>query len=391
MVNIVGDHATYHRQYDAPLTSDIEGLARPNSHWVKTSPDAKSIAADGALAIAAARMPPGQIATLILPADTAWNEGAGPAPVAPQAAPAAPSREAVAEAARVLRSGEPMLILVTGRAVRADGLELAGKIAATTGARVIAQGSNARTQRGRGRVSVERIPYVVDQALKVLAGLKHIILVGARMPVAFFAYPDKPSRLYPENREGHVLARPDEDSIAALEWLCDEVGARATPAPVVADEAVTTGRGFFAPTRMAQPHDWLSNMGGSIGLGMPLATGAAVACPERKVVSLQADGSAMYTVQALWTQAREGLDITTVLFSNRTYQILKGELANVGAGNPGRKALDMLDLGRPDIDWVGLAKSLGVPGARVTDMEGFNRRFAEGIATPGPYLVEVVL
>jgi len=422
MVNIVGDHATYHRQYDAPLTSDIEGLARPNSHWVKTSPDAKSIAADGALAIAAARTPPGQIATLILPADTAWNEGAGPASVPPPVAPGAPSRDAILEAARVLRSGEPTLILLTGRAVREDGLALAGKIAAKTGARLIAQGSNARTQRGRGRVSVERIPYVVDQALKVLAGLKHIILVGARMPVAFFAYPDKPSRLYPEGCAEHVLARPGEDAIAALEALCEEVGARGTPAPVVnekpdapasgtitpealgqsvaallpenaivTDEAVTTGRGFFAPTRMAPPHDWLSNMGGSIGLGPPLATGAAVACPDRKVVALQADGSAMYTVQALWTQAREGLDITTVLFSNRTYQILKGELANVGAGNPGRKALDMLDLGRPDIDWVGLAKSLGVPGARVTDMDGFNRRFAEGLATPGPFLVEVVL
>jgi acetolactate synthase-1/2/3 large subunit len=422
MVNIVGDHATYHRQYDAPLTSDIEGLARPSSHWVKTSPSALGIAADGALAIAAARVPPGRIATLILPADTAWNEGSGAAPVASPVMPAAPSHAAVAEAARVLRSGEPTLILVTGRAVREDGLALAGKIAATTGARIIAQGSNARTQRGRGRVSVDRIPYVVDQALRVLAGLKHVILVGAKMPVAFFAYPDKPSQLTPEGCQGHVLAQPDEDLIAALEMLADEVGARATPAPVVnderplpatgaitsealgasigallpenaivADEAVTTGRGFFAPTKSANQHDWLSNMGGSIGLGSPLATGAAVACPDRKVVALQADGSAMYTVQALWTQAREGLDITTVLFANRTYQILKGELANVGAGNPGRKALDMLDIGNPDIDWVGLAKSLGVPGARVTDMDGFNRRFAEGLATPGPYLVEVVL
>jgi len=422
MVNIVGDHATYHRRYDAPLTSDIESAAWPFSHWVKTSPDAKSVATDGAEAIRAARTAPGQIATLILPADTAWTEGSGPVAVMPAAAPAPPSREAVLEAARVLRSGEPCLILLTGRAVRADGLDLAGRIAARTGARLIAQGSNARTQRGRGRVSVDRIPYVVDQALKVLAGVRHIILVGSRMPVAFFAYPDKPSLLYPPEAEAHILARPEEDLILALEMLADELGARATPAPVdngeaprqatgaitpealgasvgallpenaiVADEAVTTGRGFFAPTRTAAPHDWMSNMGGSIGLGMPLATGAAVACPDRKVVSLQADGSAMYTVQALWTQAREGLDITTVLFSNRTYQILRGELANVGAGNPGRKALDMLDLGRPDIDWVGLAKSLGVPGARVDDMDGFNRRFAEGLATPGPYLVEVVL
>jgi acetolactate synthase-1/2/3 large subunit len=422
MVNIVGDHATYHRQYDAPLTSDIEGLARPSSHWVKTSPDSCAIAADGALAIAAARTPPGRIATLILPADTAWNEGSGPQAVPPPARPAPPAHDAVREAARALRSGEPTLILLTGRALRADGLELAGRIASRTGARLIAQGSNARTQRGRGRVSVERIPYVVDQALKVLAGLKHIILVGSKMPVAFFAYPDKPSLLHPPDCEAHVLARPEEDLIAALEMLCEEVGAGKTPAlvvnekapgpasgaitsdalgasigallpenAIVADEAVTTGRGFFAPTRAAMPHDWLSNMGGSIGLGPPLATGAAVACPDRKVIGLQADGSAMYTVQALWTQAREGLDVTTVLFSNRVYQILKGELANVGAGNPGRKALDMLDIGNPDIDWVGLAKSLGVPGARVTDMEGFNRRFAEGVAAPGPYLVEVVL
>ena len=422
MVNIVGDHATYHRQYDAPLTSDIETLVAPNSHWVKTSPNAMSIAADGAAAIAAARTPPGQIATLILPADTAWNEGSGPAEVPSPALPKPVSQEAVAEAARALRSGEPCLLLVTGRALRQEGLDLAGRIAAKTGARLIAQGSNARTQRGRGRVFVERVPYVVDQAVRVLAGLKHIILVGSKMPVAFFAYPDKPSLLAPADAQGHILARPEEDLIGALEALADEIGARATPTPVdneplpvkasgkitpealgaslgamlpenaiVVDEAVTTGRGFFAPTRAAAPHDWLSNMGGSIGLGMPLATGAAVACPDRKVITLEGDGSAMYTLQALWTQAREGLDVTTLLFSNRSYAILRGELANVGAGNPGRKALDMLDLGHPDLDFVTLAKGMGVPGARVADMDEFNRRLAEGIATPGPFLVEVAL
>ena len=422
MINIVGDHATYHRKYDAPLTSDIEGLARPSSHWVKTSPDAKSIAADGAAAIAAARQLPGQIATLILPADTAWNEGSGPAPVPAAAGPKPVSHEAVAEAARALRSGEPCLILLTGRALRQEGLDLAGRIAAKTGARLMAQGSNARTQRGRGRVFVERVPYVVDQATRVLAGLKHIVLVGAKMPVAFFAYPEKPSLLAPPDAQGHVLARLDEDMLGALEALAEEVGALSTAAPVVngppperaangrvtpealgaslgallpenavvVDEAVTTGRGFFAPTKSAAPHDWLSNMGGSIGLGMPLATGAAVACPDRKIVCLEGDGSAMYTMQALWTQAREGLDVTTLLFSNRSYQILKGELANVGAGNPGRKALDMLDLDRPDLDFVTLAKGLGVPGARVADMENFNRRLAEGLASPGPYLIEVV-
>jgi acetolactate synthase I/II/III large subunit len=422
MVNIVGDHATYHRRYDAPLTTDIEAAARPFSRWVKTSRDARSVAADGALAIAAARTPPGQIATLILPADTAWNEGSGPAPVPPATAPASVSPAAVAAAARILRSGEPALLLLTGRALRADGLDLAGRIAVKTGARLMAQGANARTQRGRGRIFVERIPYVVDLAVKVLSGLKHIVLVGAKMPVAFFAYPDKPSVLSPPDCRGQVLSRPEEDSIGALAALADELGARSTaaavvndapPAPgsgaitsdalgtslaallpenaIVVDEAVTTGRGFFAPTRAAAPHDWLSNMGGSIGMGLPVATGAAIACPQRKVIALEGDGSGMYTLQALWTQAREALDVTTLVFANRSYAILRGELANVGAGNPGRKALDMLDLGHPDLDWVGLARAMGVPGARVTTMEEFNRRLAEGIAAPGPFLVEVAV
>jgi acetolactate synthase I/II/III large subunit len=422
MVNIVGDHATYHRQFDAPLTSDIETLVRPNSHWVKTSPNAMAIAADGAAAVAAARTPPGQIATLILPADTAWNDGTGPVavPTAPQREPA--TAAALEEAARVLRSGEPTLLLLAGRALREDGLALAGQICAKTGARLIAQGSNARTHRGRGRVFLERVPYVVDQALGVLKGLKHIILIGAKMPVAFFAYPNKPSLLSPEDCQGHVLCKLGDDLVGALTALAEAVGAKGTPVPVVnepkpdlasgkiepmalgrslgallpenaivVDEAVTTGRGFFAPTKAANQHDWLSNMGGSIGLGMPLATGAAVACPDRKVVCLEGDGSGMYTLQALWTQAREGLDVTTLVFSNRTYQILKGELANVGAGNPGRKALDMLDLGNPDLDWVGLAKAMGVPGAKATTMEEFNRHCAEGLATQGPYVVEVVL
>ena len=295
IINILGDHATYHLADDAPLTTDIETAAKPFSRWVKTSPDARSVAADGAAAIAAARTPPGQIATLILPADTAWNEGSGPADVPSAAMPTPVSPEAVAEAARVLRSGEPALLLVTGGALREEGLDLAGRIAAKTGARLMAQGSNARTQRGRGRVFFERVPYVVDQAVKVLSGLKHIILVGSKMPVAFFAYPDKPSLLSAPDAQGHVLARPDEDLIGALAALADELGAGpSTPAPVtndpppelatgeinsealgrslgallpensiVVDEAVTTGRGFFAPTRSAAPHDWLSNMGGS--------------------------------------------------------------------------------------------------------------------------------
>jgi acetolactate synthase-1/2/3 large subunit len=422
IVNIVGDHATYHRQYEAPLTSDIETAAKPFSQWVRTSRDARSVAADGAAAIAAARTPPGRIATLILPADTAWNEADGPAPAVPFPAPAKVEHEAVREAAKALRSGEPAVLLLSGKALRARGTELAGRIAAKTGAKLLAQSFNARSERGAGRVSVDRIPYPVDPAVQVLAPFRQFVLVGAKAPVAFFAYPGKPSLLAAEGAAMHVLARPEEDQIAALEALADELDVRQS-APVLAprvalqpatgavtgealgaslgallpenaivvDESVSTGRAYFAPTRSAAPHDWLQNMGGSIGFGLPLATGAAIACPDRKVVCLEADGSAMYTLQALWTQAREGLDVTTVLINNRSYAILRGELANVGARNVGRKALDMLDLGRPDLDFVALARAMGVPGARVETMEDFNRRFVEGVRSPGPYLVEVML
>ncbi|MEJ0070276.1 MAG: acetolactate synthase large subunit [Pseudomonadota bacterium] len=422
IVNIVGDHATYHRRYDAPLTSDIEGAARPFSHWVKTSPDAKTVAADGAAAIAIARTPPGRIATLVLPADTAWNEAEGIAAVPAVAARAQVGREAIANAVKVLRSGETTVLMLSGLALREHPLNLAGRIAQATGAKLMAQTSNARIQRGAGRVSIDRVPYPVDQALSVLKDVRHVILVGAKAPVAFFAYPNKPSVMTPEGCAIHTLAGLTEDAVHALAWLADELGATGQAAPVepakkpalptgaitldglamaigallpdqaiVCDESITSGRGLFPHTKNAAPHDWLQNMGGSIGLGLPLATGAAVACPDRKVVCLESDGSGMYTLQALWTQAREQLDVTTVLFSNRVYGILKIELANVGAQNPGRKALDMLEIGRPDIDWVGLAQSMGVEASRATTIDEFIDQFRDGLKARGPRLIEVVL
>jgi acetolactate synthase-1/2/3 large subunit len=422
IVNIVGDHATYHRKYDAPLTSDIETAAKPFSSWVRTSPDAKSVAADGAAAIAAAMAPPGQVATLILPGDTAWDEGTGPAPMPAIPQRARVSEDAIREASRVLRLGEPTVLLLTGPALREKGLELAARIGAKTCARLLGQTFNRRMERGAGRISLERIPYPVEQAQKVLEGVKHIVLVGSRIPVAFFAYPDKPSLLSPTDTQFTTLARPEEDLVHALEWLADELGATQQPielskyAPmkpatgpinaatlaqslgalipenaIVVDEGVSTGRGFFPSTRNAHPHTCLQNMGGSIGIGMPMATGAAIACPDRPVINLEGDGSAMYTVQALWTQAREKLNVTTVIFANRQYAILRMELVNVGAQNVGRKALDMLDIGRPDLDFVALARGMGVPGERVETMEEFNAALARGLATPGPYLVEAVL
>ena len=422
IVNIVGQHATYHIEHNAPLTSDIEGLARPVSAWVRTSPNAKSVAKDGAAAIAAASASPGQVATLILPADTAWNEADGIAKVEGISQRAAYSPEAVDKAAKILRSGEPTLILMSHRALLEDGLALAQQISGKTGCKVMAQGSNPRMARGAGRYSIDRVPYVVDVALNALKDYRNIILVEAHEPVAFFAYPEKPSLLKKDGTSVHTLVDNGGDSIGSPRALADAVGAKPSDArpqqhaqivrptgalthasiaaaiastlpenAIVVDEAVTTGRAFFAPTAGAKPHDWLQNMGGSIGYGTPVATGAAVACPDRRVVALEGDGSAMYTVQSLWTQAREQLNITTVIFANRTYEILKGEFTHVQAGTPGKKAVDMLNLDRPALDWVSLAKGMGVPGVSVTNSEDFTKELERSHATAGPRLIEVVM
>ena len=420
VVNVVGEHATYHIELDAPLTSDIEGLARPMSHWVKTSPDAKTIAGDGALAIQAALQPPGQIATLILPADTAWNLSDGPAAV-PAPAPRAPvCDEAIDAAAALLGNGRPTTLLLGGIALRERGLELAGRIAAKTGCKILSEWSNTRLERGAGRVQILRIPYVVEKALAVLAEAGQLVLVGAEAPIAFFAYPDKPSVLTDPDMPITELAAVDGDIEGALEALAEAVGALTTPpahiadsrrpdivdgaitpetiAPVlgalipegaiVVDESITTGRNFFPMTAGAPPHDWINNRGGSIGYGLPVAVGAAIACPDRKVVALEGDGSAMYTLQSLWTMAREGLDVTVIIFANHSYKILRGELTGVGVQNPGPRAVDMLSLNRPNLDWIQMARGMGVEAERVDDAAGLAKAFEAGLQSQGPYLIE---
>jgi acetolactate synthase I/II/III large subunit len=422
IVNVIGDHATYHKQYDAPLNADIEGVARPYSKWLRTSKSAREVAADGAEAVAAAKSAGGQIATLILPADTAWNEGTGAAPPVPVPPPAPAASDAVSRAADLLRSGKPTALVLAGAALPRRGLETAGRIAAATGATLLAPYSIGRIERGAGIVPVERIPYPVDQAVERLKAYANFILVGAAAPVAFFAYPDKPSVVTPQGAVIHMLARFDQDLPGALAALAEAVGAARTPpklqardavaAPagpvtlpgiggviasllpenvIVVDESITSGRALLAMTRGAPPHDWLANPGGSIGMAMPVAVGAAIASPGRKVLALEGDGSGMYTLQSLWTMAREALDITTVIFANRTYQILKGELAQVGAGNPGRRALDMLEIGRPDLDWVSLARGMGVPAARAETLDDLARLVRQGLAAKGPSLVELVV
>jgi acetolactate synthase-1/2/3 large subunit len=422
MVNIVGDHATYHKEHDAPLTSDIEGAARPFSDWVLTSADSRSVARDGAAAVAAAMTPPGRIATLILPADASWNEADGPAPLPPVEGRSQVVPEAISHVARVLRSGEPTVLFLGGLALREPGLMLAGRIAAKTGARLLAQTLNARVERGAGRVAIDFLPYPVDAALATLADARHLVLVGSKAPVAFFAYSDQPSVLSPPQCETHTLATPGEDIVGALEVLADElvapqnapvqareknprpsgeaitpdaaaaaVAAQLPEGAIVVDEALSAASAFMSRTRGSAPHDYLQVTGGAIGIGLPLAAGAAVACPDRNVICLQADGSAMYTMQALWTQAREGLEVTTILLNNRSYAILKQELANVGAGDAGGRALDMMELNRPALDWVGLARGMGVEAGRAKTMEELERQLAAGLRSGGPYLIDLVL
>jgi len=418
MVNIVGDHAAYHRPFDPPLTADTEGLARAASHWVRTSSSAQHVASDGAEAVQAARTAPGQIATLIVPADFAWSEGGEPAsalpvPTRPQVAP-----EAVDTAARILRSGEPTMLFLSGQVLGEAGLVAARRIAHASGVKMLAPTHVPRMARGRGRVPVDRVPYAVDVALKVFREFKHLILVCAKPPVGFFAYPGKPSLMAPPDCTRHVLARPEQDGVAALERLADELGAPRVvpilemgPKPgtsngpfeakafastlaallpenaVVVEDAVTAGRAIFPPTFNSAPHDWIQITGGAIGHGFPCATGAAVACPDRTVVCLQADGAGMYSLQALWTQARERLDVVNVVFANRAYRILYGELLAAGA-TPGKASSGLFDLGRPDLDWVGLGKGMGVEATSVETLEGFADVFRAACGRHGPFLIE---
>ena len=419
IVNIVGDQATYHNPFNPPLTQDTEGWARPVSTWVRTSMRPESVGRDAAEGTQAARNTSG-IATLILPSDASWGGGgvvAEPLPVTP---PAAVADDAIASIAEILPAGEAVVFVLAGSALTAPALADCHRIAAATGARYHAETFNTRIERGRGRHPIARIPYLIDASVALLSGVKHVVLVEASDPVGFFAYPGKPSRMAPADSIVHVLARPGEDGANALARLADAIGARPTPAPaarppgpargqitqeafaqsltallpenaVVADESLSFGFRLLQDTVAAAPHDWMQVTGGAIGGGMPLATGAAKGAPGRRVVNLQADGSALYSVQALWTQAREKLDVTTVIFSNRKYATLIGELANVGVQNPGRTALDMFDLGNPEMDWVKLANGFGVEAGRALSMEQFADLFVVANDRPGPFLIEVVI
>jgi acetolactate synthase-1/2/3 large subunit len=422
MVNLVGQHPRSHLPYNAPLTSDIEAMARPYSKWLRTSPSSTSVGRDAIEAIAAARNAFGQIATLIVPADVAWGEGGIVAPAPALSGVAVPAAANLERAASLLRSGSQSGIVLSGRALYGAGLRQAGRVAAATGAKLFAPYPLIRQERGPGLPVVERMQYALEQAVDQLKQIRQLILVGAQAPVAYFAYPGKSSVMTGPECQIHALASPEEDCVAALDELasllsCPQkqaagekfsppdlpsgsttlpglaaaVGALLPENAIVVDESMTSGRGMMAATQGGPPHDWLGNTGGSIGIALPLAVGAAVACPERKVLCLSADGSGMYTLQALWTMAREGLKITTVIFANRSYAVLKREFSYLGAGDPGKRVLDLFEIGRPDLDWVQLAQGMGVPASRAITLEGFARALREGFESGGPSLIEVPL
>ena len=422
IVNVVGDHATYHLQYDAPLTSDIVGFARPVSTWICESRSARSVAGDAARAVQAAMAAPGGIATLILPADTAWeaaSHAVGPLPVQ---GPAPVSAAAVDAAAALLRNGKRSALLLRGRALRGAGLEAAGRIAARTGARLLSDTFAPHSELGAGRVPVERLPYFAEQIVDAIAKVEQLVLVGSKPPVSFFAYPGKRSWCSPEGCTFAQLALEHEDGVAALEALDAALGG---PAPTVAriplaipdlpkgaltplsvaqaiahltpehailaDESATAGLPLALMMSRARPHDHLALTGGSIGIGLPLALGAAIACPDRKVVCPHGDGGAAYTVQALWSMARERVDTTVVVYANRSYAILNIELQRVGAGAAGPKALAMLDLHDPEMNWVKIAEGFGVEASRATTAEEFNAQYASAMAARGPRLIEAMI
>jgi acetolactate synthase-1/2/3 large subunit len=421
IVNIVGDHAIYHRPFDPPLAADTEGLARTVSAWVRTTARVQDVGRDAAACVQAARTGPGQIATLVLPSNTSWDEGGIVADELPPVSVQPVDTIAVDQAARVLRGGGNVLLLLAGSAVSVEGQALAWSVAQATGARLMADYATGAIARGRGRLQLERMPYNIDLAVKALERYEHIVLVNAKPPVSFFAYPGKPSTQYPSNAQLHVLSRPEQDAVQALRALADALGAKPAEIPspgerpaaasgaptpeglaqtvsallpeqaIVSDESISFGRGFYRLTHSAAPNDWLHMTGGAIGGGLPMATGAAIAAGgQRRVLSLQADGSAMYTLQALWTQAREKLPCTTVLLSNRKYNILIGEYKAVGA-TLGATAMQMLELGNPDLDWVKLANGMGVEASRAFTMEECADLMSASFRQDGPFLIELVI
>ena len=422
ILNMVGDHATDHLQYDAPLTSDIKGMATPVSHSFRVSDSAAGLAQTGLDALADCLNHNGSISTFVVPADHAWTDIDETQSELPARSQATISDTTITEIAAQLQSASNSCLFLGGRALREEALRHAGRIAAATGCRLVTETFFARQARGVGRVATERLAYFGEAATEQLAGTDLLVLAGTKAPVSFFAYPDKPSVLAPLSATQCTLVDQDGDALDALQRLADHLEAPAAPVvvaepadyplvdgaidatelgkvianrlpehAVVCDEGATNGLGAFLLTANAPPHDWLTLTGGAIGQGLPLAIGAAIARPEQKVIALEADGSGMYTVQALWTMVREQLDITVVLLNNRSYAILNIELSRVGVEQPGPTALSLLDLSNPDLEWTDIARGMGMQALKVETVSELDKAFAEAMEQRGPCLIEVML
>tara|TARA_B100001121_G_scaffold25426_1_gene19641 strand:+ start:788 stop:2332 length:1545 start_codon:yes stop_codon:yes gene_type:complete len=422
VLNMVGDHATDHLQHDAPLTSDIKGMATPVSRSFRVSDSATGLAQTGLDALADSLKHNGGISTFVVPADHAWTDIEESLSELPDTPLNIVSDAVISEVAAQLQSASNSCLFLGGRTLREDALYQAGRIAAATGCRLVTETFFARQARGVGRVPTERLAYFGEAATEQLAGIDLLVLAGTKAPVSFFAYPDKPSVLAPEVATQCTLVDRDSDALDALKRLADTLGAPAAPEVVtdhadyplgdgaidanelgkvianrlpehaiVCDEGATNGLGAFLLTANAPPHDWLTLTGGAIGQGLPLAVGAAIACPDQKVIALEADGSGMYTVQALWTMVREQLDITVVLLNNRSYAILNIELSRVGVEQPGPTALSLLDLSNPDLEWTDIARGMGMQALKVETVAAFDQAFADATAQKGPCLIEVML
>ena len=421
VVNIVGNHATWHQGLNSPLDMDVAAFAAPISNWVHQTEHVDDLAKDTAAAVEAARRAPGQVATLILPSDVSWDPSDGAAITAPDPTPPQVSGDTIASIADALRQAGSALFMGTP-ACTERGLEAAGRIQAATGCRLMIDMFVARLPRGAGRVAVERLPYFDDQAHAFMAGTTNLILAGNKPPVTFFAFPGRTSHLTPQGCETHILATPAEDVVSALEQVADALDAPSEPArqttdpipapptdemslanlalavarnirvnDIVVDEGLTAGWAVYPVSQGAPAHDWLFITGGAIGWGAPAATGAAVACPDRKVLCLHGEGGLMYTVQALWTQAKEKLDIVTVVFSNGGYAVLDIEALRLGLGELGPQGKHVVEMTEPAIDFVRLAGSLGVPGERVETAPALDAALAAAMARTGPYLIEAIV
>ena len=424
MLVVVGDHATYHKKYDAPLESDIDSVASTVSGWVRRTTDVAQVASDTVEALVSAERYR-NISTLILPADISWGDGAQLAGAhSVEEGASAPETGDLDAVAAVLRSGDSTVLFIGGDATREPGLTAAARLAQQFGARVICETFPTRLERGAGLPAVERLAYLAEAATAQLAGVRNIVLAGARSPVSFFAYPGKPSDLVPDGCQVSSLAGPigaadalvaladrlAPNAIAATAELsrpeipsgplnvlnaAGVIGALLPEHAIVVDESNTSGIMLPQATSGAPAHDWLTLTGGSIGYGLPVSVGAAIACPDRPVLCLGSDGSAMYTISALWTQAREQLNVTTIVYANRSYDILRIELHRVGAledgGGPGPKTNSLLDLGNPSIDFVRIAEGMGVPSRRVDTAEALADAMRWAFEESGPHLIEAVV